>query len=78
MIRPKTEEDRRQQGFLTTPYGAPGSGRTRYAAAMYFYGRDMIDAGTLEAYRICSPFDGEDPTPLAAALSSLLRERSMP
>jgi hypothetical protein len=43
---------------------APGEewlGRARYAAAMFFYRRGEMSAEVLEAYRICSRFDGEDP-----------------
>lgn len=73
MINPKTEEDRQQQVYLAIPFGIPGSGRQRYAAAMYFFARGMIDAPTLEAYRICSPIDHEDPAGLIAALKSTSR-----
>ena len=44
----------------------PASGRTRYAAAMYFFGRGMIGHEALEVYRICSPLDREDPHMLLA------------
>lgn len=74
----RTEEDRRQQGYLATPFGVPGSGRVRYAAAMYFFARGMIDAATLEAYRVCSPIDHEDPAGLIAALKSPAPQRSHP
>ena len=54
-------EDAKQLSLLTSPTGAPGSGRVRYAAAMYFYQRGRLGAQTLEVYRSCSPLDSEDP-----------------
>jgi hypothetical protein len=50
--------------LVNTPIGEPWSGRTRYAAAMFFYRRGEIDAETLEVYRICARLDGEDPLPI--------------
>ena len=47
--------------LINTPLGEPWSGRTRYAAAMFFYKRGEINAETLEVYRICSRLDREDP-----------------
>jgi hypothetical protein len=61
MIRLETAEDRLQYDLLLTAIGAPGSGRTRYAAAMYFHQRGMIGDQALEAYRICCKQDDEDP-----------------
>jgi hypothetical protein len=61
MIRLESMEDRLQYDLLTAPAGAPGSGRIRYAAAMYFHQRAMIGEQALEAYRICCKQDGEDP-----------------
>ena len=55
------DEDAKQLALLTTPTGAPGSGRVRYAAAMYFYQEGRLGARALEVYRSCSPIDGEDP-----------------
>ncbi len=46
---------------LQRPLGMPGSGLLRYAAAMHLYGAGLIDAATLERYRICCRSDGEDP-----------------
>ncbi|MDG4903588.1 MULTISPECIES: hypothetical protein [unclassified Mesorhizobium] len=40
------------------------SGRTRYAAAMFFFKRGEMDAETLEVYRICARLDHEDPLPI--------------
>lgn len=54
-------EDTRQLALLTAPTGVAGSGRVRYAAAMYFYQRRLLSAEALEVYRTCSPIDGEDP-----------------
>lgn len=50
--------------LINTPLGEAWSGRARYAAAMFFYNRGEMDAGTLEAYRICARLDGEDPLAL--------------
>jgi hypothetical protein len=44
------------------------SGRTRYAAAMYFFQRGMISEECLEVYRICSRIDHEDPEPFLARI----------
>ena len=50
--------------LINTPLGEPWSGRTRYAAAMFFYKRGEMNAETLEVYRICSRLDREDPLPI--------------
>ena len=47
--------------LVNTPLGEPWSGRTRYAAAMFFHQRGDMNADTLEVYRLCSRLDGEDP-----------------
>ena len=47
--------------LINTPVGDPWSGRTRYAAAMYFYHAGEMDDATLEIYRICSRIDHENP-----------------
>ena len=52
---------------LQLPLGLPGSGRQRYAAAMHLYRRGLLSADILEAYRVCSPKDWEDPDLLLAA-----------
>jgi hypothetical protein len=54
-----------QKGLLLTDVGGDGSGAVRYAAAMYFYNLEMIPAGLLEIYRMCSKFDHEDPIGVA-------------
>ena len=50
--------------LVNTPLGEKWSGRTRYAAAMFFYKRDEMSAETLEVYRICARLDSEDPLPI--------------
>jgi hypothetical protein len=55
------EETSRQWDLVRTPAGIEWSGRTRYAAAMYFYQRGEMSAEVLEVYRICSRLDAEDP-----------------
>ena len=50
-----------QWALVNTPLGQDWSGRTRYAAAMYFYTRGELSAEALEVYRLCSRLDGEDP-----------------
>jgi hypothetical protein len=57
-----------QWALVKTPLGEPWSGRTRYAAAMYFHKRGELSAEALEVYRICSRLDGEDPL-------SIIRDR---
>jgi hypothetical protein len=47
--------------LVNTPLGEDWSGRTRYAAAMFFYKRGEMNAETLEVYRICARLDAEDP-----------------
>jgi hypothetical protein len=60
-------EDDAQLAWLATPPGLPGSGRQRYAAAMYFHEKGVMPDPVLEIYRICSPRDHEDPAALLAA-----------
>lgn len=55
------EETRRHWDLIRTQPGVEWSGRTRYAAAMYFYQRGEMSAEALEVYRICSRLDAEDP-----------------
>jgi len=61
-------EDCSQLALLGTPLDEPMSGRTRYAAAMYFFQRGMISEECLEVYRICSRIDHEDPGPFLACI----------
>ncbi|NGO51859.1 hypothetical protein [Allomesorhizobium camelthorni] len=57
-------ETAEQWALVNTPLGEPWSGRTRYAAAMYFYKRGELSAEALEVYRLCSRRDSEDPLPI--------------
>lgn len=50
--------------LVQTPLGEPWSGRTRYAAAMLLYKRGLMNAETLEVYRLCSRLDSMDPLPI--------------
>ncbi|RST84605.1 hypothetical protein EJC49_20015 [Aquibium carbonis] len=61
-------EDAENWALVTMPLGEPWSGRARYAAAMHFYRQGIMNAETLEVYRLCSRLDDQDPLPL-------LRER---
>ncbi|MBL0371669.1 hypothetical protein JJB09_06485 [Rhizobium sp. KVB221] len=54
------EEARQNWQLILTPTGVEWSGRTRYAAAMYFYKAGEMSAEVLEIYRICSRLDNED------------------
>lgn len=56
-----TDEERRERRLLDTPLGEKGSGRVRYAAAMYLHGRGLMGNAELEAYRICAKDDAADP-----------------
>lgn len=47
--------------LVRTALGEQWSGRTRYAAAAFFFRHAMMNAEVLEAYRILSRLDGEDP-----------------
>ena len=55
------DEVAEQWALVNTPLGEAWSGRTRYAAAMYFHKRGELSADALEVYRICSRLDGENP-----------------
>jgi hypothetical protein len=57
-------ESAEQWALVNTPLGQNWSGRTRYAAAMYFYKRGELSAEALEVYRLCSRLDSEDPLPI--------------
>lgn len=58
------DEWREQWALVNTPLGEPWSGRTRYAAAMYFYKQGAMSAEALEVYRLCARLDGQDPLPI--------------
>jgi len=64
---PETAE---QWALVNTPLGEAWSGRTRYAAAMYFYKRGEMAPDVLEVYRICSRLDAQDPL-------SIIRQRGI-
>lgn len=55
------DETATQWALINTPLGEAWSGRTRYAAAMFFFKRGDMPAEVLEIYRICSRLDREDP-----------------
>jgi hypothetical protein len=61
VITLETDEDRHQANLLMTAPGPEGSGRIRYAAAMYFFQRGMLSEAALELFRISSAIDHEDP-----------------
>jgi hypothetical protein len=61
VITLETDEDRHQASLLMTAPGPEGSGRIRYAAAMYFFQRGMLSEAALELFRISSAIDHEDP-----------------
>ena len=54
----ETAEYFAQWRHLLTPRGVAQGGRMRYAAAMHFYNRAMIDAATLESFRVVAKADG--------------------
>lgn len=58
---PMNDQDREEFMNLHAPLGEPGSGRVRYAAAMYFHGQGQMTDEHLEAYRICAKDDRADP-----------------
>ncbi len=62
--REAAAEAAEQWRLVNTPLGEEWSGRTRYAAAMYFFKRGEMDVDTLEVYRICARLDREDPLPI--------------
>ena len=61
MIAIETDEDHAQFQLLNSAIGEASSGMKRYAAAMYFFMRDMISEDELEIYRTCAKLDHEDP-----------------
>ncbi|MEX0406322.1 hypothetical protein ABGN05_11655 [Aquibium sp. LZ166] len=63
-------EDAENWNLVRTPLGEAWSGRTRYAAAMYFYKKGEMNADTLEVYRLCSRLDHQDPL-------SIIRDRGV-
>ena len=67
---PPDTEFSEQWELVNTPLGEAWSGRTRYAAAMYFYKQGELPPEALEVYRLCSRLDGEDPL-------SIMRDRGV-
>ncbi len=63
-------EFQEQWELVNTPLGEEWSGRTRYAAAMFFHKRGDMSYETLEVYRLCSRLDNEDPL-------SIIRDRGV-
>ena len=53
-----------QRELLATPIGIPGSGYTRYGAAMWLFQNGLLTADELETYRICCKHDNENPLSL--------------
>ena len=62
--KPLDDEAAEQWALVNTSLGEAWSGRTRDAAAMFFFKRGEMNAETLEVYRICSRLDLEDPLPI--------------
>lgn len=56
-----------QWNLVNAPLGEHWSGRTRYAAAMFFHKRGDMNHETLEVYRLCARLDSEDPLPIIRA-----------
>jgi hypothetical protein len=50
-----------QTTLLHTRLGIPGSGYTRYGAAMWLFQNEFMASDDLEAYRICCKLDNEAP-----------------
>ena len=57
-----------QFALLHTPIGEQDSGRTRYAAAMYFFQINVLSDDALEVYRVHAKRDYEDPKACLAKL----------
>jgi len=76
MITPLTPDDFRALEDLRAPCGQPGSGRVRYAAAMYFNRTQRLSDAALEVFRICSPLDHEDPAGLLTTRGLLAEVQS--
>lgn len=58
---------------LTLPPARPGSGRRRYAAAMWFHARGELSETDLEACRERAMDDAAAPPPALARLAARLR-----
>jgi hypothetical protein len=57
----RTPEDRRQLQLLLSSVGIEGTGRDRYAAAMYFWQRRKLGDKALEIFRALAKDDDTDP-----------------
>lgn len=66
------DEAARTLALLRTPLGEPWSGRARYAAAVYFHNLGALPSEALEAYRILSRLDSEDPANLLRKMGFVL------
>lgn len=58
-----------QLKLLRSPCGEAGSGMARYAAAMYFHRRQMLDSTALEIYRSLAKDDEADALSIVRALT---------
>lgn len=61
MISILNNEDKKQYQLLTSVSVAVDGGQIRYAAAMYFYNRNMINAKALEIFRSLAKEPATDP-----------------
>lgn len=71
------EEAKRHWKMNRLPDGTEWSGRARYAATMFFYQRDLMDAETLVAYRRASCHSGAGRRLIVALISSELHQFSV-
>jgi hypothetical protein len=56
-----------QFSYLNAALGEAGSGKARYAAAMYFHQLGLLSGTTLEIYRALAKDDASDPLVLLRA-----------
>ena len=68
MISIVTPEDQLQYQLLRSTSTQGDGGQIRYAAAMYFYNRGMIDDKTLEIFRGLAKDPSADPHKVLAAV----------
>lgn len=79
-----TPENQLQLQLLLGAVGAEGSGKDRYAAAMYFWQRGQLGDRSLEIFRALAKDDATDPTTvlrhagLAAELQTLQHKLDHP
>lgn len=67
MAGPPADEEAIQRECLNTAPGSENSGRTRYAAAMYFFQRGMLSSTAIEIFRSLARDDIVDPLALLRA-----------